>query len=650
MEQTSQAHSETPVPETAPSAEATLREELAKWRERVPKLAAALRNRAEEADTLRQELERLRQEGSARDEQPSAGIRARDELIEELQNKLADLAERHKIAQGELHARQLTIDELKADADAWKQKWQSVTRSLDEQAVQVSSHDQRTRALEDENAGLRKRLAEQVAQQQASQRAMDEAVEERDSLRQRNEQLFETTEIANRQIGSLTDSLADLRVSLKGLKVQAQEAESARDAAQREAESLGARVAELESALAESQAARETAEQASATERRASADARARLAELESTHAEAERELASLAEELQLTAGAAAASLAAAADVESRVAEADARRAEADRAREAAEADRESLRAELEAERGEVARLADVVAGAQRTNAEREEERRALSEQIQDLEGRNRHLEEQLGERSALVVTLEQDQTETARRLESLREERDSLVDSLMRAERHAKENADYVVQLDAKLERQKELMDSLEEELAEAKQEAAAARRKVRERSEPKADGGEVAGLKEQVRKLEALVRERTEALNRLKWERDVVSGVAGEPSGATDATPPEGSDGDAKLLLVLNQQLTEERTRNNELREQLQELEATLSRSPRAGDDLTRIHGVGHKLAEQLNELGIYRYEQIAGLDEAELDNEEHALHAHRGRIARDGWIEQAVKLISH
>ena len=99
-----------------------------------------------------------------------------------------------------------------------------------------------------------------------------------------------------------------------------------------------------------------------------------------------------------------------------------------------------------------------------------------------------------------------------------------------------------------------------------------------------------------------------------------------------------------------MLNQQLNDERTRNNELRERLQELEATLSRSPRAGDDLTRIHGVGHKLAEQLNELGFYRYEQIAGLSEAELDDEQHVLHAHRGRITRDGWIEQAVKLISH
>ena len=456
-----------------------------------------------------------------------------------------------------------------------------------------------------------------MARQEASQRAMDEAVEERDSLRQRNEQLFETTEIANRQIGSLTDSLADLRVTLKGLKARTEETESARDAARQEAESLGARVAELESALAEAGSARAAAEQSLATVRQTAEDAQARLAELESAHADAERDLAALTEEAQLTATAAAASLAASAGVESRVAAADARRAEAEQAREAAEAERESLRAELEKERGESARLAEVVAGAQQTTAAREEERRALSEQIGNLESRNRHLEEQLGERSALVVTLEQDQTEAARRLTSLQEERDALEDARMRAERHAKENADYVVQLDAKLERQKELMESLEEELAEAKQEAAAARREARE---PKADGGEVAGLKEQVRKLENLVRERTEALNRLQWERDVAGSDDGAASGAVDAAPPEGAaDGDAKLLLVLNQQLNEERTRNNELRERLQELEATLSRSPRAGDDLTRIHGVGHKLAEQLNELGIYRYEQIAGLDEA-------------------------------
>lgn len=701
-ESTPGAEPEAPAaaPQAAPAGEAALREELAKWRERVPKLAAALRNRAEEAESLRQEIERLRKGGGARDENPTAGIRARDDLIDELQQKLADLAERHNVAQGELHARQLTIDELKSDAEAWKGKWQSVTRSLDEQAETVSSHDQRTRALEEENAGLRKRLAEQVSAHEAQQRVLDEAVEERDSLRGRNEQLFETTEIANRQIGSLTDSLAELRGNLKQLREQQGALSTERDRAAAEAGELGERVSELEALVSERDAALQRARTETESARRdlesareeaesARQQAEAREARIEAAEAgarAAEQAVAALAEELHLTAVAAASGAGSVATAEQRLAEfarerdaADAARsaaedrlAEAQRAAEARLAEARSaadarlaeaqttaeqrmteLQAALEAERAEVRRLTEVVAHAQQTTGEREAERRDLSDRLQSLENRNRHLEEQLSERSALVVTLEQDQADAERRRQALQEERDALEESFMRAERNAKENADYVAQLDAKLDRQKELMDSLEEELAEAKDEAAQARRALKERPAPGAgdrsgeDTGQVDALRDQVRKLETLVRERTETLNRLQWQVE----VAAEPIVEADAGDSDSAESSAKLLLVLNQQLADERSRNAELRERLGQLEAAARAAPsRNGDDLTRIHGVGCKLAEQLNELGIYHYQQIAELDADSLDDEAHALHAHRGRITRDRWIEQAVKLISH
>jgi len=168
------------------------------------------------------------------------------------------------------------------------------------------------------------------------------------------------------------------------------------------------------------------------------------------------------------------------------------------------------------------------------------------------------------------------------------------------------------------------------------------------------------VARLREQARKLEAVVRERTDALNRAKWEREVElrECPAGPPAPETapddtaEAPAPAPADADGKLLLVLNQQLTDARRHNAELLSRIRELETTAGPSPGAGhgDDLTRIHGVGHKLAEQLNELGIHRYQQIAELEEAQLAEESHVLHPHRGRILRDGWIDQAVKLISH
>ncbi|MFW6094187.1 MAG: hypothetical protein ACODAC_09455 [Pseudomonadota bacterium] len=91
----------------------------------------------------------------------------------------------------------------------------------------------------------------------------------------------------------------------------------------------------------------------------------------------------------------------------------------------------------------------------------------------------------------------------------------------------------------------------------------------------------------------------------------------------------------------------LAEKETKIGELRERIRELEAQLAERPVADEDLTRIHGVGSKLATQLEDLGYRRLQQIAGLDLTALEDPGHPLHAHRARIVRDRWIEQARRL---
>jgi WS/DGAT/MGAT family acyltransferase len=61
---------------------------------------------------------------------------------------------------------------------------------------------------------------------------------------------------------------------------------------------------------------------------------------------------------------------------------------------------------------------------------------------------------------------------------------------------------------------------------------------------------------------------------------------------------------------------------------------------------DDLTRIDGVGEKLAKRLNAAGLIRFAQIAALSEDEAANIEKKLKI-KGRIAREAWIEQAAAL---
>jgi predicted flap endonuclease-1-like 5' DNA nuclease len=58
---------------------------------------------------------------------------------------------------------------------------------------------------------------------------------------------------------------------------------------------------------------------------------------------------------------------------------------------------------------------------------------------------------------------------------------------------------------------------------------------------------------------------------------------------------------------------------------------------------DDLTKIKGVGPKLNALLKELGVTRYDQIAGWSEGEIAMVDPYLGAFQGRIVRDNWVEQ-------
>jgi NADH-quinone oxidoreductase subunit E len=71
------------------------------------------------------------------------------------------------------------------------------------------------------------------------------------------------------------------------------------------------------------------------------------------------------------------------------------------------------------------------------------------------------------------------------------------------------------------------------------------------------------------------------------------------------------------------------------------------TLSAAREGGaDDLKLLKGVGPKLEQTLNELGFFHFDQIAAWTEAHVAWVDSRLKF-KGRIERDGWIEQAAKL---
>ncbi len=69
----------------------------------------------------------------------------------------------------------------------------------------------------------------------------------------------------------------------------------------------------------------------------------------------------------------------------------------------------------------------------------------------------------------------------------------------------------------------------------------------------------------------------------------------------------------------------------------------------APRDGkaDDLKMIKGVGPKLEAVLNGLGIWHFDQIAAWGADEVDWADRNLVGFKGRVSRDGWVEQAAAL---
>ena len=72
----------------------------------------------------------------------------------------------------------------------------------------------------------------------------------------------------------------------------------------------------------------------------------------------------------------------------------------------------------------------------------------------------------------------------------------------------------------------------------------------------------------------------------------------------------------------------------------------EAPKAEAKAGGDDLTKLSGVGPKLAEKLHDAGVTTFAQVAAWTEDDVAAMDEKL-SFKGRIEREGWIEQAKKL---
>ena len=64
-------------------------------------------------------------------------------------------------------------------------------------------------------------------------------------------------------------------------------------------------------------------------------------------------------------------------------------------------------------------------------------------------------------------------------------------------------------------------------------------------------------------------------------------------------------------------------------------------------ASDDLKLIKGVGPKLEKVLNELGVYKFSQIAAWTQADIEKISQKLGSFKDRVTRDDWVNKAREL---
>jgi predicted flap endonuclease-1-like 5' DNA nuclease len=745
-----------------------LRAELAKWQERVPKLAGALRERNNEVEALKSQLAERPGGDAAPAAESGSGIQARDALIEELEAKVKALGGKYQDAEGQLHARDLEITQLRQEAAEWRDKWQSVTSSLDAQADNAGQKDRELKRLKGEVDELLALQGTHTGRIKEQDLELTQLRERAQSLEGRNENLFETTELANRQIETLGENLEHLRADLAASKDLLAKHEAAAGGASKEMEDLRGQVASRDEDI---QFLHTRVEEKQTEIDRLSTRVD-ELSPLEAANAEAVRDKESLeskVESLNEEIEALTARLVEFEATRKSLEEAEGRIAslESSLAEQGADvAARDELiqgnEVALVTLKEEVQRLESCVANAEEATIRHEVERRQISEQLDELKKRNQHLESQLTERSDLVVGLEQEKSAISDKTSSLEAENARLSEALEKAQQAAAGNADHIAQVDSRMERQKQLMENLELEFAEVQEEYAAAvkshQREVSEKESEiaalreKVDDDSVVALKQElveleealaaakstisdadaaasearaeaqssanaiqelesrvaeessarqaqaenmaelekqlkkqtqaavdaeeaaqsaraelleataqvsrvpddvsdenealqaeVIKLEGMVRERTEQLNKLRWQQDMI-----EKQGGSDSQ-------DSKMLVVLNQQLQSAREENQRLKDKVRELETAPAPAPAAvdpaemdePDDLSSIKGIGPKLVKQLRKLGITRFDQISMLSESDLDDKKHPLHSMKGRIVKDQWIEQAARL---
>jgi predicted flap endonuclease-1-like 5' DNA nuclease len=562
------------------------RDEIAKWRVRVPKLVESLKERDErlaDASARLAGFEQAQLAATRRAEALEAALNATKSALGNAEQTVQAAARAQAAAEDQasaLVAERLALDGRLAAHEA----------TLAEQAGELVARTARIAELEKSAEEDRDAFSKKLATSIRLGR------EEIDRL---GTELGGEIERLTRELGDAItrhnesiEAVAAQRAHVESLERELAAQSAVRDRADAE---IGAREARIAALTTECEVAR--------TDRD---EALARIVAIESELLQRDARVSSAQDEVRAAVAARDAAAEQSARLEGRV--------------RGLEAEREHLTARVRDVEGDLtASLAQVTAaqsGVQQAieaarsegSAVRADEIAALQEELRAAHARVAPLEElvrqrdlALAERAARIETL-QDQL---KRVDETLEARSQRVNALERTHQPASEKVEYLEQrVAAQFERNRELASGVEE------------------RDKRIGDLLRDQSLKE---KSLGVLQQQLEHLNHANDR--LAAELRALRDGAGELAPPESVDSG----------VSPERP------------QGLFAAPPEQSDDLKRIRGIGAAFEHRLNELGVYQIRQIAAFTDAEIAWVENELRMFRGRIGRDDWIGQALDLLA-
>lgn len=144
----------------------------------------------------------------------------------------------------------------------------------------------------------------------------------------------------------------------------------------------------------------------------------------------------------------------------------------------------------------------------------------------------------------------------------------------------------------------------------------------------------------------VEAMFEAFTKGVKKAEQSAEFVSGVSSDIATKAAETATETVETAADTAEAIISESTETAADIVEANEDLFKPEL-LTTANGAADDLTQIKGIGPKLSQSLNDLGIWHLKQISSWTPENIGwLDEHL--SFKGRIQREGWVEQAQSLL--